>query len=769
VSRKLENLKILPHLASLWLIARSRIFDANWYRREYSDCAAAGLNPMVHYLLEGARQGARPHLLFDPVWYGRRRGATQKHPDPLIDYIRYGAAEGYEPSPYFSSEYYCKSAGPLHGLTPLGHFIAYGLPRKVSPTPLFDRNWYLAANPDVRRAGFEPLLHFVASGARDGRSPGPLFDAAFDAAWYRFKNADIRDCGLQPLQHYLAVGATEGRKPHECFDPAFYVAQAPGAGVKLENALIDYAERGCSNWRSSHKILPPPASPVAAFDDFPWRRSGSSRAPLAAPFLVLVVNLPHALSNKPPRSAALWAQLIELPQLDLHMLADAPDSFEQDGVATLDLSRSEFASLDGHVVLDRLLRALKFRNPNALVIEAECAIAPLKPICESLALPYHLIESGKTLTAADWAALLRRRIGYREAPPQTISAIVPNYNHARYLEERLGSIFAQRLQPNEIIFLDDGSSDDSLDIAEAWKAKSKIPFTILSAKSNSGSPFKQWAKGVLEANCELVWIAESDDSSDPRFLERMAASFLDPDVVLAYSDSETIGAEGQSLSKSYRFYTDTLDETKWQCGYVESGPTEIATALAVKNTIPNVSAAIFRREALRSVVEAIQEYRYCGDWRAYVECLGQGKIAFCPQPLNRHRQDPGSVTQEGERATLAVREALAIKRAIFSDFAVTDRVVWLSLAQTIFEYELRSRALPGGRPAFADNADLAEAINDMSGVIEQHRAGYAKWRDETAGYLRRLAEEQPSLDKAARNMIIARAMAALSGIAGRSV
>ncbi len=324
--RKLENLKILPHLASLWLIARSRVFDVNWYKREYPDCAATGLNPMVHYLLEGARRGARPHLLFDPAWYQRHRAASQKHPDPLIDYIRYGAAEGYEPSPYFSSEHYCKSAGPFHGLTPLGHFIAYGLPRKVSPTPLFDRDWYLAANPDVRRAAFDPLLHFIASGARDSRSPGPLLDAA----WYRLKNADMRDSGLEPLPHYLAIGAAEGRKPHECFDPAFYIAQAPGAGVKLKNALADYAEKGRARWRSTHKILPPPASPVAAFEDFPWRRPASLRALPAAPFLALVVDLQNASSSKPPRSAARWAPLKELPQLDVHMLVDAPDALARD-------------------------------------------------------------------------------------------------------------------------------------------------------------------------------------------------------------------------------------------------------------------------------------------------------------------------------------------------------------------------------------------------------------------------------------------------------
>ncbi len=634
MSRKLEYLRILPHLASVWLIARSRIFDANWYRLEYPACAALGLNPLVHYVLEGAGQGVRPHLLFDPAWYGERRGAKQKDPNPLVDYIRFGAAQGCDPSPYFSSQYYCKNAGSLRGLTPLGHFIAYGLTRQASPTPLFDRDWYLAANPDVRRAGFDPLLHFVASGARDGRSPGPLFDAA----WYRLKNADMRDAGWEPLSHYLAVGAAEGRKPHECFDPAFYAGQAPDDGVKPENALTDYAEQGRAKWRSTHKFLPPPGSPVAAFEDFPWSLP-SPGAPVDAPFLVLIVDLPRIGANKPCSSAAPWAPLKETPRLAIHLLGRAPGFIAQEGIATLDLSRSDLASLDGRVVLDRLLRALKFCAPNALVIEAECAIAPLKPMCDALALPYQRIVAGPTLTAADWGALLRERIDYRAAAPPTISAIVPNYNHARYLEERLGSILAQRVQPNEIIFLDDGSSDDSLEIAQAWKAKSAVPFQILCATSNSGSPFKQWAKGVFAANCELVWIAESDDSSDPRFLERMAASFIGPDVVLAYSELEAIGADGETLSQSYRFYTDSLDEAKWRCGYVESGALEIANALAVKNTIPNVSAVVFRRAVLQGVVEEIQDFRYCGDWRAYVECLRQGKIAFCAQSLNRHRQD----------------------------------------------------------------------------------------------------------------------------------
>ncbi|VTZ23751.1 Glycosyl transferase family 2 [Methylocella tundrae] len=762
MSLKIGNLKAAPHLASLLLIAHSRIFDANWYKTEYPESVARGFSPLVHYLLEGARQGARPHILFDPAWYRRSRAPTQRDQDPLLDYIKYGAAEGFEPSPYFSSSYYRKLAGDLRGLTPLGHFIAHGLPRGVSPTLLFDRDWYLSQNPDVREVGFDPFLHFVASGSRDGRSPGPLFDAS----WYRMKNADVRDRGFDPLPHYLAFGAAEGRKPHERFDPAFYVAKASDPLVTPENALVEYAEVGREQWRSSHAFLPPPDSPVAAFEQFPWRHSGSPRERFDAPFRVLIVDLAPSPSAR-ARNIELRCALNTLPQLDVHILTNAPPGFAQAGGATLDLSRSEFASLDHAIVVDRLLRALKFRDPRALVIEAENASPQLPETCAALNLPYYRIDVDAALSTAEWTELLHSRMGYCALPRPTISVIIPNYNHARYLDERLKSIFAQQSPPDEIIFLDDASADESLAIARASKAKSKIPFAILTNPRNSGSPFKQWAKGVSHAKCDLVWIAESDDSSDPRFLQRMAESFTDPDVVLAYSDSEVIGTQGEILAQSYRFYTDTLDELKWLTGYVESGASEILTTLAIKNTIPNVSSAVFKRTALVDAIRQIQDFRYCGDWRAYLACLRQGKISFRPEALNRHRQEPGGVTQGGERATLGVQEALVIKQDIFAHSQCTNRVVWLSLAQTVFEYEMRSLALAGGRPAFTASEALANSLHEMSIVIGRQRPHYFAHQDEVSLYVRALAESSTGLDRAAREALVARVLTELRVIAKR--
>jgi hypothetical protein len=723
-----------------WLIARSRIFDRKWYRAEYPESGVAGLDPIMHYLLSGADRGYRPHLLFDPAWYMNARGPRQRDQNPLVDYINYGAREGIEPSPYFATPFYRKAAGGTSGLTPLGHFVSYGLSRGLAPTPLFDRAWYLENNPDVRRAGFDPFLHFVVSGDKEGRSPGPLFDSA----WYRMNNADARDDGMEPLRHYLAIGARQGRDPSRFFDTKFYVAAHRGQGAARETALTFYAERGRDGWHSTHPVLPPPASASAYFEELPWQNSIPAPGAIEAPFRTLIVDVGEAAGRETAGLGQLLTTLVTLPGLDVYCVTDASMA-SIPGVAILDLSRPDLALFDRSVVLERVLRAMKFRDPKGLVCEAVCAALPLARTCADIGLPYHNLIDLRPLAAADWAELLAHRAAYRPSRHMSISVIVPNYNHARYLDERLASILGQRLRPDEIIFLDDGSSDSSLEIAQAWQARSPIPFAIAANATNSGSPFKQWANGIESAAGDLVWIAESDDTSCPRFLERMAAAFVDPDVAVAYCDSEVIGTDGELLSSTYRFYTDSLSKTKWLAGYIETGRREIGEALAIKNTIPNVSAVLFRRDALNESLSSANGFRYCGDWAIYVACLRKGKIAFCPRALNKHRRPPGSLTQEGERDAHGVREAIAIKLSIFAGAPRDARVIWLSLAQTVFEYEIRSKS--GGRklPAFTRNKELADCIEKLRCFLAGQGRQFPEDTSEIAAYLRGVAAQSASL------------------------
>lgn len=158
----------------------------------------------------------------------------------------------------------------------------------------------------------------------------------------------------------------------------------------------------------------------------------------------------------------------------------------------------------------------------------------------------------------EFSDVLRDDFGYRPAVPLKVSVIVPNYRHSRFLKHRLRSIFTQTRQPHEIIFLDNASPDDSVEVARRLALESPVPMTIIVNERNNGSTFRQWMKGLGLATGDLVWIAEADDACRPQLLERLVPEFYDPEVVLAYCQSATIGPDSEILSDHFREHTDDL-------------------------------------------------------------------------------------------------------------------------------------------------------------------------------------------------------------------
>ena len=91
-----------------------------------------------------------------------------------------------------------------------------------------------------------------------------------------------------------------------------------------------------------------------------------------------------------------------------------------------------------------------------------------------------------------------------------VSVVIPNYNHGKYLRERIDSVLAQSFQDFEIIILDDKSTDDSLSIINEYKDNPHVAHIIVN-EQNTGNPFIQWEHGISLAQGEYIWIAESDD------------------------------------------------------------------------------------------------------------------------------------------------------------------------------------------------------------------------------------------------------------------
>jgi glycosyltransferase involved in cell wall biosynthesis len=233
----------------------------------------------------------------------------------------------------------------------------------------------------------------------------------------------------------------------------------------------------------------------------------------------------------------------------------------------------------------------------------------------------------------------------------SVSVAVPNYNYARHLRLRLGSIFAQSHPVHEIIVLDDASTDDSVTVIPALAAEWNREIRFVPAETNSGSVFTQWRRAAELATGEFLWLAEADDAAEPDFLTRaLALLSCDPAIQFAFTDSRTIDADGAPQWASYKAYYSTVASGALTETEVFEAKDFVQRFLSVKNLILNASAVVWRRDALLRALEMCEPelngFRMAGDWRLYLEALSLpgAKVGYEAEPLNVHRRHATSVT-----------------------------------------------------------------------------------------------------------------------------
>jgi len=258
----------------------------------------------------------------------------------------------------------------------------------------------------------------------------------------------------------------------------------------------------------------------------------------------------------------------------------------------------------------------------------------------------------------------------------SVSVIVPNYNYAQYIEQRLQSIFEQTYPPAEIIVLDDASTDDSIALIESLLPRSPVPIRLVRNAQNSGSVFKQWIKGIRLAAGELVWIAEADDYCAPTLLASLAHAFCRRDTALAYAQTVFVDADGATLSDGL-CHTVNIDADKWTASYFRQGIDEIEDTLAIRNSIVNASAAIFRKDLFLDLLAnggetELTGFTIAGDWYAYVRMLEHGSIHFHCEPLNRQRRHATSTTSA--RRSRLFEEVLRVQKFVADRHPLSERV-----------------------------------------------------------------------------------------------
>ena len=246
-----------------------------------------------------------------------------------------------------------------------------------------------------------------------------------------------------------------------------------------------------------------------------------------------------------------------------------------------------------------------------------------------------------------------------------VSIVLPNYNYARYLDERIQSLLNQTYSDFELIILDDTSTDNSIEVIEKYTGDTRVKTKFYS--ENSGLPYKRWNDGADLAQGEYLLIAGADDSCHPTLLEKLVEKLdAHPSVGLAFSQSLETDIDGNYVCSLVE-WTNHLDLERWKADFIEEGKNELQYLL-FQCTIPNASSVLMRREVFIKAGKFDVNLRLAADYLLWIKMLAISDIAFVAEPLNYFRRHVGTVTSSASRNGVQLEEILLVKQYLIKHF-----------------------------------------------------------------------------------------------------
>ena len=213
-----------------------------------------------------------------------------------------------------------------------------------------------------------------------------------------------------------------------------------------------------------------------------------------------------------------------------------------------------------------------------------------------------------------------------------LSVIIPTYNGSKYLAAALDSVVMQQDKSIECIVIDDGSTDDTVAIAQSYAARLNIK---LITKARAGNWVANTNHALTEATGKYACFLHQDDLwLEGRLNQIRKAIAAYPQASLYLHDSMFVDERGKSLGL-------------WRCplankrGIVTTD--EAIDKLLVQNFIA-IPAPVFKRSAALEIGGLNEELWYTADWDFWLKLAALGDTCYIPQALAAFRVHPDSQT-----------------------------------------------------------------------------------------------------------------------------
>ncbi|MDA8078240.1 MAG: glycosyltransferase family 2 protein [Nitrospiraceae bacterium] len=219
----------------------------------------------------------------------------------------------------------------------------------------------------------------------------------------------------------------------------------------------------------------------------------------------------------------------------------------------------------------------------------------------------------------------------------TLTVIITNYNHGRFVDEALNAIVSQSVKPDEIIIVDDASTDNSAEVIALF-AKENKRVQFLKNKTNRGV-LHNGNKLLRMAGGDFIFWAASDDIVLPGFFEQSLGMLsLHPNAGLCFSDPATLDDATGAIKEAPLFLTGQPDYFS---------PDALADLVRRKSFTIDSHTAIVNRTGLIEAGGYMPDLKWCSDWFV-MQLLGFRKGAcYVPKALTAFRIFPASYYNAG--------------------------------------------------------------------------------------------------------------------------
>jgi len=289
---------------------------------------------------------------------------------------------------------------------------------------------------------------------------------------------------------------------------------------------------------------------------------------------------------------------------------------------------------------------------------------------------------------------------------QSISVVVPCYNYAQFIREAVDSALAQTVLPLEVIVVDDGSTDQTLEVMAAYASDPRVRYL---RQENHGLSAARNA-GIRAARGEFIALLDADDRWKPEKLSRQLIEFTEESVGLVYCGREVFDERGtQNL--------DPADESK--CGR--------ALEWLTTATLFCPSSVVIRRRCFAEQGGFDESLRKVEDRELWIRLAKHWRFRCVPDCLVEWRLHGSALNMQTNGMEDAFRETL---RRAFADGPLRRR--WLLRAKAgafmHFDFSWVYHMARQHREAWLHTllALLLYPLPDWGGQLFQHR--FARWR-----------------------------------------